>query len=250
MKKQPRRIPEQRERSLPRKRTFPGGDPSLHSGIRRRGIFAYPTESFYALGADATDSQAIHALFRVKHREAGKPIALIAADLRQVKKFFVMTKAEEKLATKYWPGALTILLKPKTPSSPRPSSGRRGQSVAAEALVGLTTPHPSFPAFAGIRRGQKVRLRRSLKIGVRVPAHAQARVLALRLGVPITATSANLTGQPPTKSLHKVKRDFPDILVWPGRCGRSKQPSTVIAVKNNTIKILRPGSVYAPALHP
>ena len=183
-------------------------------------IFAYPTESFYALGVPATDATAIRRLFRVKHREPGKPIALIAADVKQVKKLFYMTKSEERLAKKHWPGALTILLKPK-------------KQIAISALLGLTSPEPLLTR----RRGQFL-------VGVRVPAHAGARALARKLKGPITATSANISGRPPTKSARKVKRDFPGILVMPGRCGRHTKPSTVVQIINNKVKILRQGSLH------
>ena len=190
-------------------------------------VFAYPTESFFALGVGAIYADAIRQLFRLKHREPNKPIALIAADLKQVKKFFFMSKVEETLAKKYWPpfdaaqgrGALTILLKPK-------------KKIAVSALLGLTTPAPLLPR----RRGP-------VKIGVRIPAHAGARRLARTVGAPITATSANLSGLPPTKSVRKVKNDFPDILIVPGRCGQARRPSTVIEIKKNKIIIHRQGSL-------
>lgn len=186
-------------------------------------IFAYPTESFYALGADATEARTIRQLFRVKHREPGKPIALIAGDLHQVRKYFYLSPAELKVAKKYWPGAVTILLRPK-------------KAIAAAALLGTTQSRhsarqPSYDRRVGNR------------IGVRVPAHAQARKLALKVGAPITATSANISGQPPTKSAAKVKRVFPGILVVPGKCGRAKKPSTVVEIMNHKIKIIRKGAV-------
>jgi len=181
-------------------------------------IFAYPTESFYALGVPATNAKAIRQLFRLKRREKGKPIALIAADIQQVKKFFFMSKDEERLAKKYWPGAVTILLKPK-------------RTIAVSALLGGTSPTP----LLNRRRGQ-------LRIGVRVPAHPGARRLAKTLGAPITATSANISGQPPTKSARKVKQSFPGILIMPGRCGKLRQPSTIIKMKKKKILILRQGS--------
>lgn len=172
----------------------------------QRGLVAYPTESFYALGVDATDARAIEALFRAKHREEGKPIALIAANLSQVMEFFHVSNQEKKLGEKHWPGPLTILLQPK-------------KAIAARAL-GAT------------------------RIGVRVPAHAGARRLAAQAGAPLTATSANISGQPATKSAAKVKRDFPGILVIAGRCGQQTQPSTVIELRKKTLHILRQGSVH------
>lgn len=187
----------------------------LNTTLVSKHVFAYPTESFFALGVKATDTKAIQQLFRLKKREAGKPIALIAADLRQVKKFFFMLKAEEQLAKQYWPGALTMLLKPK-------------RLLAVTALV------PSSPNLSSIGR-------RGTLIGVRVPAHAGARKLAQAVGAPITATSANISGQPPTKSARKIKKLFPDILIVPGRCGKARRPSAIIEVINNKIIIHRQG---------
>lgn len=197
-------------------------------------IFAYPTESFYALGVPATDAKAIQQLFRVKHREPNKPIALIAADIAQVKKFFYVSSAELRLMKKYWPGALTILLKPKTPSSLRQTQGRLGRrgAIAVSALLGLTTPSPLLT----LRRGPA-------RVGVRVPDHAPARELALECGAPITATSANISDQPPTKSARKLKRDFPDIMIVPGQCGQERRPSTVVEIIKNKIIIHRQGSL-------
>lgn len=216
MKGRARRIPEShfrrgelREGSPPRKNLVARGDPSLHSEIRHGNILAYPTESFYALGADATDAAAIRRLYRLKRRETKKPIALVAAGLTQVQRFFSMTPAEGRLARRYWPGPLTILLRPKA-------------HIAARSL--------------GARR-----------IGVRVPAHAGARRLARLVGAPITATSANRSGEPPTKSVTKVKRDFPGILLWPGRCGQQRRPSTIVEHQHGHLTTIRPGAVSPDA---
>lgn len=169
-------------------------------------VIAFPTESFFAFGVPANDSVAIRQLFHIKKREPWKPIALIAADVAQVKKFFFMNDEELALAKRFWPGPLTLLLQPKS-------------SINAKAL------------------GAK-------KIGVRVPSHAGARALAKKLGAPITATSANRSGEPPTKSRRALKREFPDILIVPGRCGRQSQPSTIIDVRGTELHIIRQGSVH------
>lgn len=169
-------------------------------------IQAYPTESFFAFGVPANDPEAIRQLFRIKKREPWKPIALVAADIAQVKQFFVMNDEELALAKKFWPGPLTLLLQPKS-------------TINAKAL------------------GAK-------KIGVRVPSHAVARAVAKQLGAPITATSANRSGEPPTKSRRTLKREFPGILVVPGRCGRQAKPSTIIDVRGSEIHIIRQGSVH------
>lgn len=173
--------------------------------IRSGGIIAFATESFYALGAAATNEEAIKALFRAKKRERNKPVALIAADIVQVGKYFHVSPAERELMEKHWPGSLTILLKPR--------------AVIAARALGAT------------------------RIGVRVPNHAAARKLARRIDIPLTATSANFSKKPPTKSAHKVKQDFPGILVFGAPCGRQTKPSTIVRVYANKIKVLRSGAI-------
>ncbi|MBI3572736.1 MAG: threonylcarbamoyl-AMP synthase [Candidatus Kerfeldbacteria bacterium] len=177
--------------------------------LDKGGIVAYPTESFYALGVKATNPQAIKQLFHAKHREKGKPIALIASDLKQVQRYFFVSGEEQALMTRYWPGSLTIVLHPK-------------KSIVTKAL--------------GARN-----------IGVRVPNHASARRLAARAGAPITATSANMSGQAPTKSARVIWRTFPDILIVPGRCGRQHKPSTVVQIIKHKLIIHRQGAAH---VHP
>lgn len=198
--------------------------------IKKGGIVAYPTESFWALGADATNASAVKRVFRMKGRTGQKPIALIAGNLRQVEKFFVMSEREKQLVKEYWPGfgsvaqaqsgAMTLLLKPKS-------------KIAASTLA---SP-PSSPDLSSLGR------RGGLRVGVRVPVHAQARALALSVGAPITATSANVSGQAPTKSAGRVAKYFPGILVLAGRCGSKRKPSTVVAVQGDSVHVIRPGSV-------
>ncbi len=186
------------------------------AALRRGDVLAYPTESFFAFGADSTNAQAVKKVFALKGR-GNKPIALIAGSMKQVERFFFMTDAERRIARHYWPGALTLLLAPKAPT-PSGSPSGRGRGIAARAL--------------GARR-----------IGVRVPGHALARRLALAAGVPLTATSANSSGRPPTKSPGVIRRRFPAIMVVRGRCGRSTRPSTVVEVRKSVVRLIRSGAV-------
>ncbi|MBI4426315.1 MAG: threonylcarbamoyl-AMP synthase [Candidatus Kerfeldbacteria bacterium] len=171
--------------------------------IKAGGVVAYPTESFYALGADATNPAAIARVFRLKGRDK-KPIALVASDEQQVSRFFAADKVEREVARWHWPGALTIVLKPK-------------KRLAASALG-------------------------SLRIGVRVPKHKLAAGLARLVGKPITATSANPSGGRPTKSARRVRAWWPNVPVVAGACGRATKPSTVVAVDGGQLITLRAGA--------
>ena len=121
-------------------------------------LVVYPTETFYAIGADAFSSIALRRLFQLKGREPGKPVGLIAADSAMA--FSVAREVPldaRRLADAFWPGPLTLVL---------PARGE-----IASALSGVDG------------------------VGVRVSPNPVARALSAGVGRPITATSANLSGE-------------------------------------------------------
>lgn len=122
------------------------------------GLVVYPTETFYALGADALDGAAVNRVFGLKGRSAGKPLAVIV-DGRELLASLTagIPHWAEKLMERFWPGPLTLIFK------------------ASSAIP------PSLTAGTG-------------KVGVRVPSSEVARALAAAARRPITATSANLSG--------------------------------------------------------
>jgi L-threonylcarbamoyladenylate synthase len=182
--------------------------------LRNGGIAAVPTDTAYALAADATNRTAVAKVKKLKGRNLRKPILVIAGSIVQVKKFFVLTKPEARLANKFWPGPLTIVLKPKR----------------ALKQSGLS------------KSG----------IGVRVPASATARQIATLLECPITATSANRSGgaTPYTASatVRQFKQKKPDALLDAGRLTR-KPVSTVVRLRGKRLEVLRPGAISEQKLH-
>jgi L-threonylcarbamoyladenylate synthase len=177
--------------------------------LRRGELVVYPTETFYALGADAGSHTALVRLCAVKTREPGKPVALIAADTAMA---FAIAReipaAARRLAERFWPGPLTLVLPAK--------------AGLADALVG---------ADGGV--------------GVRVSPHPVARELARRLGGPITATSANLSGQPPVTTVAQARTAFGSkvkVYLEGGTLGAAL-PSTVVTFERGAIKVLRAGAI-------
>lgn len=219
---------------------------SVHAAITiNQGlVVAYPTESFYAFGADATNPKAIRKLFKLKKREPTKPIALIAADFAQVKKFFYVSAEEMKIAKKYWPGPLTLLLQPKVPAGKTMvENDERYISTRALGIV----PTPMIAPDRGVVGGlidsfSSGSLPRLVLVGVRVPGHAGARRLAKLAGVPLTATSANLSGGRPTKSETGLKRNFLSLPIMIGQCGKQQRPSTIIELIDHDIRVHRAGA--------
>ncbi|HEX9052517.1 MAG TPA: L-threonylcarbamoyladenylate synthase, partial [Anaeromyxobacter sp.] len=122
--------------------------------LRRGGVVAYPTETFYGLGALARDGAAVDRLARAKGRPDGKPLPLLAADRAQVGEVAVIGPDAARLAEAFWPGPLTLVL-PARPGLP-------------EAITAGTGT-----------------------VGIRVPGGEIARALARAAGGAIVATSAN-----------------------------------------------------------
>jgi L-threonylcarbamoyladenylate synthase len=177
-------------------------------------LIVYPTETFYALGADASDEDALRRLLAAKGREAERTVALIAADSAMA---FALARevpdAARRLAEAFWPGPLTLVIP--------------ARSGLPQALVG---PDQG--------------------VGVRVSSHRVAHELARRLGRPITATSANRAGEPPAAKLAGARAAFGDkVKVYlEGGTLAASAPSTLVGFEAGGIKVLRQGAISAREL--
>ena len=173
-------------------------------------LVVYPTETFYAIGADAFSGVALQRLFRAKGREEGRPIGLIAADTAMA--FSVSREVPidaRRLADAFWPGPLTIVMPAR-------------DGIAAE----LAGPDG---------------------VGVRVSPNAVARALSAGIGRPITATSANLSGAAPASTIAQARAALGDkVKVYlEGEKLTASAPSTVIAVNGSGWKMMRVGAISA-----
>src|SRR3954471_24758266 len=126
--------------------------------LRDGGLIAFPTDTVYGLAVDPRQDDAVERLYDAKGRDRGLAIPLIAGRIEQALEAARLGARERRLAEAFWPGPLSIVL-------------------------------PALPTIAVAVRGP------GGTVAVRVPDHAVARGLALALGFPITATSANLSGQ-------------------------------------------------------
>jgi L-threonylcarbamoyladenylate synthase len=181
--------------------------------LRRGGIVAYPTETFYALGALARDAAAVDRLARAKGRPDGKPLPLLAADRVAVEEVAVLGGAAARLAEAFWPGPLTLVL-----------PARPGLPDAVTAGTGT--------------------------VGVRVPGSDVARALAREAGGALVATSANLAGGPPPATPSALAPGLVARLdhVLDGGPAPGGLPSTVAGCDGEVLRVLRPGPVPAEAL--
>jgi L-threonylcarbamoyladenylate synthase len=172
-------------------------------------VIAYPTETVYGLGCDATNRQAVERIYAIKQREAGKPMLVLVSSLKMASEFLEVSKLAKRLAKEYWPGPLTIVLKVK--EQMRESLGRE-------------------------------------TVGVRVSSHPLALAIVKKIKRPLISTSANLSGQEPAVSMEDVVSYFsgdgpgPDMLIDGGQLAEA-MPSTILDLSGDVPKVLREGSV-------
>lgn len=176
--------------------------------LRGGGVVAYPTETFYGLGALARDAGALDRLARAKGRPEGKPLPLVAADVAMVAEVAVLEGVALALAARFWPGPLTLVL-PARPGLAAPITGGTGT------------------------------------VGVRVPGSEVARALCRAAGGPIVSTSANPSGGPPPASASALDAALVariDALLDAGPTPGGA-PSTVVTLRGGRPALLREGAV-------
>ncbi len=194
--------------------------------VKNGKLVAFPTDTFFALGADALNAAAVERVFRAKGRNPGTPVPVLINDAamaeRLVSDFPDMLR---RLADEFWPGALTIVL---------PASDVVPEMVSA----GTGT------------------------VGLRVPDHDLARELITMANTPLTGTSCNATGQPPTRDASVVSKQMGGKIAVciDAPCGENTLPSTVVGLlgdarnptdanrPNNRIKLFRAGAIDIESL--
>ncbi|PIR26230.1 MAG: threonylcarbamoyl-AMP synthase [Deltaproteobacteria bacterium CG_4_10_14_0_2_um_filter_43_8] len=179
--------------------------------LREGHVIAYPTETIYGLGADVLNRAAIKNIYKLKARDPGLPISLLVSDLSMLRDFVseVSDQALELIKT-FWPGPLTILF----PASPR------------------------IPKDLITNTG---------RIGIRISSHPVATAIVSAFGNPITTTSANLSGYPPSLDAKQVLKYFDQKLaciVDGGEC-EPNLGSTVVDVTKESMRIIREGAIPA-----
>jgi L-threonylcarbamoyladenylate synthase len=175
--------------------------------IRRGGLVAFPTETVYGLGADALDSKAVSSIFKAKERPADNPVIVHIASKKDMRRLArVVPRRAEKLADRFWPGPLTLILK-------------RSDMIPDVTVAGLDT------------------------VGIRMPSNKIALALIRKSRVPIAAPSANRAGRPsPTTAQHVIDDLAGRIdVVLDGGPTRVGIESTVIDMTTPVPEILRPG---------
>ena len=179
------------------------------------GLVAFPTETVYGLGADATNERAVAAIFEAKGRPQFNPLISHVLGSDEAKRFVEWSETAEKLAQRFWPGPLTFVL-------PR----AKGSAIALLATAGLDT------------------------VAIRAPSHPVAQALIRAAGRPIAGPSANRSGAvSPTQATHVAESlgDRVSLILDGGPCLVGVE-STVLDLSGNRATLLRPGGATREAI--
>ncbi len=177
--------------------------------VKAGGLLAFRTDTFYGLGVDPFNREAIRRIKNLKGREEGKPILIIISGEVEADRF-ISERSDlfEAASAQHWPGALTIV-------------ARAREEVTEELTAGSGT------------------------IGLRLPDDEEVRGLVRACGGALTATSANPSGAVPARTALEVSQYFPaglDLII-DGGAARTDKPSTVLDVCGRVPKIIREGVV-------
>jgi L-threonylcarbamoyladenylate synthase len=179
--------------------------------IRRGEVLVCPTDTGYALTANALDTRAVARVFRLKGRAYSNPIHMAVSSIEEADKYAHVTAAATLLAHRYLPGALTLVL-------------NRRENVPPILVAGLDT------------------------VGIRVPDNAAMLRLAQATDLPLTATSANISGKPPTFSVEEVTAQLGEhaaeiaLFIDQGPI-KGREQSTIVDMSASPPQLIRQGRI-------
>lgn len=184
---------------------------TMVKAIKQGKVLILPTDTVYGLIAGAQNEQAVKKIFKIKGRKFQKTLPIFVRDIKMAKEFAFINGAQEKFLKKVWPGKITVILNAKL----------KAQKLFKFGIISLEK-----------------------KIGLRIPKYKLINFLLEKLNFPLTGTSANISGRPPSTALKKILTQFknrkhkPDLAIDAGNLPKSK-PSKVFDLTFFPPKILR-----------
>jgi L-threonylcarbamoyladenylate synthase len=188
----------------------------IRDEILAGGLVIYPTETFYGLGSSAFSPEGVKAVYALKKRDKGKPLPIVAGDLDLAISYADrVPRIFYELVRLFWPGPLTLVV----------------------------FARPQFPAEMLGKGGT---------IAIRVPGMPWLRDFLKDLGVPLTSSSANLSGQGESADSFKILREFQDkdVTIFDGGRTLGGLSSTIVDLTGEKPKILREGAIPVGCLAP
>ncbi len=174
--------------------------------IKENSVVIFPTDTVYGMGCLINDKAALNKIYEIKGRNQTKEIAVLCSNLEEVKEIAVVTKKAEKIAKRFWPGALTIVFN--------------------------STDHYYE------KSGKKT-------VGIRIPNHELALKLIKNNG-PLKTTSVNISNEPPLNDIKEIKLRFGNLVSYiymEENKHYTNISSTTINLSNNDIEFLRIGDI-------
>jgi len=190
-------------------------------------VTAYPTETVYGLGCDATNQLAVKNIFRIKGRQSDKALPILVSSIAMLKKYFIIDIYSHRLVDKYW--------------------NSRSPEYDPQKLV--LTLILNFNCH-GREIFKRFINQKNFDAAVRVCRHPEVARIIKKLRKPLVATSANPSGQPAALNAQDVLNYFknnknkPDV-IWDGGNLKKSKGSTLIDFRSGKIKILRNGNLSA-----
>ncbi len=174
--------------------------------IKNGGVVVFPTDTVYGIGCDPRNAKAVEAIFRIKKRRESKQLPVLGYSKEEVSKIAVFDDISSKIADRFWPGQVTLVLKLKDNE---------------------------------IKKAMNL----NDKIAVRVPSHPGVLALLKECKL-IVGTSANFSGHPAFSDSRKVQENFSDYDVFlDGGTISNSVSSTIVEVKDGILRILRQGKI-------
>ncbi|MDY6776522.1 MAG: L-threonylcarbamoyladenylate synthase [Candidatus Nanohaloarchaea archaeon] len=183
-------------------------DRSINEAVEKiwsGGIVVYPTETCYGIGCDATDAEAVDRIYDLKDRPRDKGLTVVVGSLETAEEYAELSEEERSICRELMPGPLTLVAEKK------------------DGVPGVLNEDFAF----------------------RIPGSETARRLAERSGVPLVATSANVSGEPSRYTVEDIEDailESSDLVLDAGELER-REPSTVIGLTGEGLKVYREGPV-------
>ena len=177
--------------------------------LQNSGLVAFPTETLYGLGADATNDDAVISVYKAKKRPIDKPLMVLIENIEEAANYVIINDYASVLANHFWPGPITLIFKQRRDSPLSHHLSPKGSTIA-----------------------------------LRVPGNRIARQLIKATGSPLTGPSANVTGFTPPKKAQEVLESLDgriDAILDGGECPGHE--STLIDISNVKPRILRQGII-------
>lgn len=192
--------------------------PVVAAHLERGGLLAYPTETVYGLGS-RLESNCLKALTEMTRRPDDKPFLVLVTNERMAVEYGLsFNRAAEILAARFWPGPLTLVLPAERSTLPKEVMGTEGG------------------------------------VAVRRSSHSETSKLIERLGIPVSSTSANYSGQTPLTTVADIREEFVehvrsgDLILLDGGTLPKAPSSTLVDCTRIEPRILREGAVEARAV--